>query len=375
MTDRPRRSAGRLIVVVGGQFGSEGKGHLCAQLSRQMVPESLVIRTGGPNAGHTVVAEGVEHKLRHLPTPIAMREDIGIALAAKSVVNPAVLRDEMKTFPDRDVFIDPAATILEPHHILHEGESSRMADIGSTRKGIGVARADRVERIARTARDLWGIDGTEIDHRIHLAAVGDLALNTLAMGRDVLIEAAQGYGLGLHTEYYPYCTSDDCTAIDALAAARISPWSLGIQPEVWMAIRPYPIRVAGTSGPLRGETTWQRLGLPEERTTVTNKVRRVGSWDTDLAQRAAWANGSHGGAVRIGLMMADQVVPEIAGMTSAGELTNLMYDVANPNYAYAGQKIGALLDRVTSDTGCPIGALGTGPDTMIFAAEAGMEGL
>jgi adenylosuccinate synthase len=355
---------GRLLVVVGGQFGSEGKGHLAAQLGARMAPNSCVIRTGGPNAGHTVWRDGVEHKLRHLPTPIAMREDITPALAAKSVIDPRVLAHELERFPGREVLIDPSATVLEPYHIGIEDLDDKMQNIGSTRKGIGAARADRVRRQARTWRQYVRDEGEPTEQTV-MTGVASYANFVVAGGGDVMIEAAQGYGLGLHTDFYPYCTSDDCTAIDALAAAQISPWAMRVIPEVWMAVRPFPIRVAGTSGPLRGETTWEELGLPQERTTVTNKVRRVGRWDGALARRAALANGVDGGNLRLGLLMVDQVVPEIAGETDATQVAKIA----------AGENgLADLIARVSNDTGAPVGAIGTGPATMVFAQDAGLVG-
>ncbi len=361
------RIKGRLIVVVGGQFGSEGKGHLTAQLAARSAPNSMVVRIGGPNAGHTVWQGETEYKLRHLPTPIAVREDITVALGAKSVVNPIVLRDEMALFPGRTVLVDPAATILEPDHIEHENApGSYMHDIGSTRKGIGAARADRIERVARTASMLWGEGGTELDQDVVTVGVRNHAYATLAQGGDVIVEAAQGYGLGLHTSFYPYCTSADCTALDALADAQISPWAMGLVPEVWMAIRPFPIRVAGTSGPLQRETSWEELGLPEERTTVTNKVRRVGHWDGDLVREAAIANGVFGGHVRLGLLMADQVVPEVAGMDDLGQFMKV---------ARTNAELERMLDLISTDVGAPIAAVGTGPRTMVFARDGGLTGL
>jgi adenylosuccinate synthase len=360
------RIKGRLIVVVGGQFGSEGKGHLTAQLAARSAPRSLVVRVGGPNAGHTVWQGETEYKLRTLPTPVAVRDDINIALGAKSVVNPMVLRDELALFPNRTVFVDPMATILEPDHIQHEVDANLTARLGSTAKGIGAARADRIERVARTARDLWADQGTELDTQIITANIRDLAYATLMSGSDVIVEAAQGYGLGLHTDFYPFCTSADCTALDALAEAQISPWAVGVTPQVWMAVRPFPIRVAGNSGPLRDETSWDELGLAEERTTVTNKVRRVGLWDGALVRRAAIANGVYGGTVRIGLMMADQVIPELVGVEDVKQFLKVTH--VNPD-------LDRLVDRISNEVGAPIGAVGTGPRTMVFASDEGLVGL
>lgn len=364
--------SGRLIVVVGGQFGSEGKGHLTAQLAARAEPGSLVIRTGGPNAGHTVWAGETEYKLRHLPTPIAVRDDIGVALAARSVICPKVLREELALFPGAKVTIDPAATILEPEDLVAEDANPGMHGIGSTRKGIGEARVRRARREAREARELWGEDGTDLDPQVIVGEVARLAYKVLRTGADVIVEAAQGYGLGLHTPYYPFCTSADCTALDALADARISPWAApgGLPPEVWMAVRPFPIRVAGTSGPMSAETTWEDLGLPAERTTVTNKVRRVGLWDPALVREAAFANGGSGGTLRVGLMMADQVVPEIAGWDD----TNKLLDAIRADAPF-GDELENLLDRVSQAACAPISAIGTGPRTMLFASDAKVVGL
>jgi adenylosuccinate synthase len=350
---------GRLHIVVGGQFGSEAKGHVAAQLGDRLAPGSLVVRTGGPNAGHTVIDElGVEWKLRHVPTPAARRDDLVYALAARSVVNADVLGSEMNDLyaagREFTMWVDPAATMLTQDHIDEEEETGQMHAIGSTRKGIGAARKARISRVGPIAADT-------LDPSV-LADVAGLMRETLLQGRDVLIEAAQGYGLGLHTPYYPYCTSADCTAIDALADCRFSPWQFGVRPEVWMVLRPYPIRVAGTSGPLAGETTWDDLGLPEEHTTVTKKVRRVGQWDPELAYEAAVANG---GDPNIALTMIDQVIPELAGQDSATEMETILRSDLE-----IARDLNALLAIVRNDTGgCSIQALGTGPATMVFAKD------
>lgn len=307
---------GKIQVVVGGQAGSEAKGHCAAQLAKQS-DDLLVIRTGGPNAGHTVWSDvGIEYKLRQLPTASISNPDAQCAIAAGAVVDPKVLEDELaQVQPRLPVWIDEQATELTLEHYEAEQGDEHLLN-WSTRKGIGAARADRIHRTARTI-------GQRYEHNQPRGAavvsdLADLAVRHLAAGGDVLIEAAQGYALGLHTRFYPKTTSADCRAIDALAEVGLSPWLVpSIQIEVWVVVRPYPIRVAGDSGPLEGETSWEELGLPEERTTVTNLVRRVGTWDPELVTEAVRANG--GGAplfppqVRIAFTMLDQVVPDLAG--------------------------------------------------------------
>lgn len=321
--------SGRLIVVVGGQFGSEAKGHVAAQLAAREDAD-LVIRTGGPNAGHTVYGrppvgdldeqeKRQQFKLRQLPTSSVSNPGRTVAIAARSLIDAELLWEEMRATGTRKVLIDPAATMLTEAHRLEE-ETDPDMQWGSTKEGIGAARADRIHRTAITAGQFYAGDHPIEPHEFRLADVAGVATEVLHNGGTVLIEAAQGYGLGLHTPYYPKTTSADCRAIDALADVGLSPWAFpGIHFEVWVVIRPYPIRVAGESGELKGETTWQELGLPEERTTVTNKVRRVGHWDAELVRAALRANGAptygiHGPSnVRVALTMVDQVIPGLAG--------------------------------------------------------------
>jgi len=349
----------QLQIVVGGQFGSEAKGHVAAQLAARL-DSPLVIRTGGPNAGHTVVGpDGRTHKLRQLPTAVVSNPGATIAISAGSLIDPTVLEREMAeqeldyAYCER-LIIDPAATVISDRHKRAEALDQNLSG-WSTQKGIGAARADRVMRQADTVQRYYG---NRADPWFSQMSVANIARNHLGNGQSVLIEAAQGYGLGLHTKFYPKTTSADCTAIDALADVGLSPWTLaGLEPLVWVVVRPYPIRVAGNSGPLAGETTWAELGLEPEHTTVTNKVRRVGHWDPSLVAEAIWANGGPSSNVVVALTMADQVVPAVRGMTTVEDLSALT------EHDY--MKLQRWIDRVEG-LGARVRAIGTGPATMIF---------
>lgn len=362
---------GKLMVVVGGQFGSEAKG-ACAAVLAARSDRPLVIRTGGPNAGHTVWSPdgATEHKLRQLPTAAISNPDARLAIAAGSVVDPELLAKEIHaTGTQRFVHVDEMATVLEPHHVDEENYAAKQLNNWSTQKGIGAARSARIMRTARVWRDLpprvdalgWSV----------VSDVAHLARRQLAQGGDVIIEAAQGYGLGLHTPYYPKTTSADCRAIDALAAVGLSPWGFeqfrndglgGIQLEVWVVMRPYPIRVAGESGPLRNEVSWSELGLPEEHTTVTNKVRRVGLWDPALAEAAILANGGPSQSVRVWFSMMDQVIDEIKGVNDLEALQKIL-DEPNGDLTLNELKDWAALVR---QAGSEIRAIGTGPKTHVW---------
>jgi len=333
----------RLKVVVGGQYGSEAKGAVTARLALDSTAP-LVVRVGGPNAGHTVVdAAGRTWKLRHVPVgflnPRAM-----LALAAGSEISPEVLFDEINLLEEAGyeiasrLWVDPQATLLEDRHITTEQQSSLNERLGSTAKGVGAARADRVWRTADLAGSLH-----------NPTTVADLVEDWHTTGHDVIIEGTQGFGLGLHAGHYPFCTSGDARAVDMLAQAGVSPWRWSLSDiEVWVVFRTRPIRVAGNSGPLRGETSWNELGLPEEFTTVTKRVRRVGEWDTDLAYAAMAANGAPSPALRVAMTMLDHLFPEVSGKTEYAQLSDRAKDWLHEREKELGQ---------------PIDMIGTGPYT------------
>jgi adenylosuccinate synthase len=122
--------------------------------------------------------------------------------------------------------------------------------------------------------------------------------NRLQLDRRIVIEGSQGFGLSLlDGGYWPKATARSTTAAAALAEAGVSPRYVD---DITMVIRSFPIRVAGDSGPLPGETTWERIGLSSGRvddlreyTTVTGKLRRVGEFDRELVRRAIEANAPH----------------------------------------------------------------------------------
>jgi adenylosuccinate synthase len=348
----------QLTVVVGGQFGSEGKGAVTARLAEKLGPRDLNIRVAGPNAGHTAYdAKGRKYALRQIPIG-AVTSTCQLGIAAGSEIDLEVLRDEIDLL-DADghdvsprLWVHPSATIIDSGHKRIEQAVDLVGRVGSTGKGIGAARADRIMRRAQTLDDLNM-------HTPGLPPIGWPDYPFGAEGRDkVLIEGTQGYGLGLHTEFYPQVTSSDCRAIDFLAMAGISPWSRGGFPlRVWVVARVYPIRVAGNSGPLNWETTWADLGLPEERTTVTQKVRRVGSWDGDLVREAVAANGGHP-VVKVALTMLDQMFPEVAGATEIDQLSRRARD---------------WICEKETEVGAEIGLVGTSPTTMIELGDGEWE--
>ncbi len=377
---------GKLLTVVGGQWGSEAKGHVAAWLGRREseAGRSVVgVRVGGPNAGHTVYgmcppdcrdhplpASGTRRagahpwRLRQIPVLAVSNPDAQLVIAAGSEIDAVVLQVEVDSLnaagygvSDRLV-IDKMATMLTRAHHRAETNAGLTGSIGSTGKGIGAARSDRIWRRAEVVRDV-NVDWKEWLKGVAVDDTSLLLRAWLTSGWSVIIEGTQGYGLGLHTEYYPKVTSGDCRAIDFMAQAGVSPWAQYVTDmEVWVVARTKPIRVAGASGDLPNETSWEELGLPEELTTVTQKVRRVGHWDPRIVNDAIFANGGPGPHVHLALTMVDYDLPSVAGSTGKAAVFPVELE------RYLSIKNRELIQ--------PIDLIGTGPDAMLEVSGIGM---
>lgn len=344
-------------VVVGGQFGSEAKGHVAAILCQEsrVGGSAYCVRVNGPNAGHSVVDKwGHKWAFRTLPVAAPICPDMQLVIAAGSEIEVGVLKEEIERVEAagysvrQRLYIDEQATILTDLHKVEEANGLLTDRLGSTGKGVGAARADRLMRHAGLAKDDPDLHelGFVCDTQ---AMLQGLAHRPPSKEVDIVIEGTQGFGLGLHAGYYPFCTSGDCRSIDFLACAGITAWA-----ETWVVFRTFPIRVAGNSGPMFNEVTWAQLGatsggyIQPEQTTVTKKTRRVGMWDDVLAQRALAANQP----ARAVLTFVDYLDPLLAGSSDFQQLTE------SPAWDWIGQTETALGQEFELFT--------TGPDTHIW---------
>jgi adenylosuccinate synthase len=280
-----------VTIVVGGQFGSEGKGKVAHAMARDKCA-SVAIRVGGPNSGHTVVdPHGKAIVLRQLPTA-AILPDIDCVLCAGSYIEPTILLDEMEqtSLDGARLKIDPNAAVITNRERQEEASTVLRQAIGSTLSGTGAAVGRRIARMGalRMAKD-------EPRLKPFLSPVIQLLRSRLDAGERLILEGTQGFGLSLlHSPYYPFVTSRDTTAAGFLAEAGLSPRDTD---EVVLVIRAFPIRVGGNSGPLPNEIDWETIagesGYREgliEYTSVTRTVRRVGRFDSQLVRAAISVN-------------------------------------------------------------------------------------
>jgi adenylosuccinate synthase len=279
-------------VVVGGQYGSEGKGKVAHYVSHRE-HASAVVRVGGSNSGHTSVTElGDTQVLRQLPTA-ALLDEVRCVLGPGSYVDPPILLDEIDRLGlDRErVCVDYRAMVITEADRQAERASSLQARIGSTCSGTGAAVQRRIAR--------QSVEDLALGFPALRDFIGDstaLLRQLLDSGERVVVEGTQGHGLSLlQSAEFPYVTSRDTSAAGAVSEAGLSPLDVD---QVVLVIRSFPIRVAGHSGPFGAEevdweTVAEESGLPatpRELTSVTQRVRRVARFDADLVRRAIQAN-------------------------------------------------------------------------------------
>lgn len=314
---------GKLTVLVGGQYGSEGKGAIAAKVANQY---RVHVRVGSPNAGHTIYWNGEKHVMQSIPCGW-INPDAVIVIGRGALLNMKQFMKELthiqQYYPDfiSRLVIDPEAGVLdERFHEQEGGVNGEMHKrIGSTGEGVGPARIARINRDPEQFRQFkdiaheYGLEECLVENTPKYIAVAQDS------GINILIEGTQGSALSLLHSYWPYCTSIDTNVAGIISEVGIAPSRVT---DVLMVVRTYPIRVAGNSGPMKGEITWEelskRLGkdMVPEKTTVTKKVRRIAEWDDELFEQSCILNAP----TEIALTFADYIDPDIYGATSIKEL-------------------------------------------------------
>src|SRR5712692_3784116 len=230
-----------LWVVVGGQYGSEGKGKVSAFITKQENID-ICVRCGGPNSGHSFVDEnGRTIVLRQLPTGF-VNPRTRLLIPAGALIDPFVLKQEIEflRLPPGRIGIDRKCFIIEKQDGENERRLGLRDRLSSTLCGVGSAQSRRVLRSedARLARDVrceypWMSEYlTDVSHEVNSA---------LDREKEVLIEGTQGFGLSLyHSGHYPKTTSRDTTAAGFLSEVGVSP---RLVTEIVVVFRTFPIRV------------------------------------------------------------------------------------------------------------------------------------
>lgn len=260
-----------IIIVQGGQWGSEGKGMVSSALGH-IRKVDYAVRTGAVNAGHTVHYKGIAHKMQQLPTGWT-RPETKLVIGAGAYIFPEILMAEIELIGNatgegvnilKRIFIDHRAGLHLPMHTNRSTESGRHYSIGATGKGCSEAIMDKIR-----LRGKGGVlfkEWLAMRDNAHYPAwrkVADRLMDTADLlngahdaGQSILLEGTQGTFLDLHLGPYPFTTHKQCIAGQWPVECGLSP---ALEYEVVLCVRTYPIRVAGNSGPMPMETTWSAL--------------------------------------------------------------------------------------------------------------------
>jgi len=311
-----------VLAVFGGQWGSEGKGVVVNRIAHEY---DIHVRVGGPNAGHSFNHEGRVWKMQSVPCgwtnpnadlvigrgALVSLEQLSKELAEIAAVDPSIYQR---------VNVDQRAGVINPgwHNEGHT-DGAIHHRIGSTGEGIGAARVARTNRDPNNFQHFGEVaDSVGLGRIVHPDTAG-LLNKAIESGQNVLMEGTQGAGLSLIHGPWPYVTSTDVSVAQMCADMGIPVSKVN---ERLMVVRTFPIRVAGNSGPMYGEMTWdqmtERLGKPVvERTTVTQKIRRVGQWDESLVARSIMLNDPTSAAI----MFLDYLNPADEGKLRVVDLS------------------------------------------------------
>ncbi len=337
-----RSKEGHNVVVIGTQWGDEGKGKVVDWLTDHA--QAVVRFQGGHNAGHTLVIKGVKTALQLIPSGI-MREGVACYIGNGVVVDPAHLLAEIARLEGIGVevrsrlFISESCPLILPFHVQLDAarealrESSGAGKIGTTGKGIGPAYEDKVARRAlrmqdlkhplrfeRRLRELLELHNAALTGVLRskavefqpvldgamaaakaltpmMADVGYLLHHAHRNGDNVLFEGAQGSLLDIDHGTYPYVTSSNCVAGNASAGSGVGP---NLLHHILGITKAYATRVGG--GPFPSELPMQEPGsvgehlsrVGQEFGTVTGRARRCGWLDAAALKRAIIINGVSG---------------------------------------------------------------------------------
>jgi adenylosuccinate synthase len=322
------------VVVVGSQWGDEGKGKIVDWLSEQA---DIVVRfQGGHNAGHTLVIDGVTYKLSLLPSGVVRGGKLSV-IGNGVVIDPQALLNEIATLKGQGIAVTPenlriaenATLILPLHQELDAIREAGAAKIGTTKRGIGPAYEDKVGRRAIRFMDLAdlpalapkierllvhhnalrrGMNLAEIEPAAiydHLAAVAPKVLPYMDSvwslldakrreGKRILFEGAQGALLDIDHGTYPYVTSSNTVAAQAATGSGLGPNAIDYVLGICKA---YTTRVG--LGPFPTDQMDNAIGTTlgergREFGTVTGRARRCGWFDAVLVRQTCRTCGIDG---------------------------------------------------------------------------------
>ena len=320
LTTAKKLATGLVDVIVGGQYGSEGKGNICSHIAKDY---NALVRIGGPNAGHRVAEP--EYKYVQLPSGTGSNKSAEVLIGAGSTIWLPQILKEIEDHPHLhagNLSIDPQAMIIDEFD--RETESRGLQSISTTGQGVGSANARKIlNRGNQTFGPEVKLAGEVAELKPFIRNVRKRLAKLMEDGSKVLLEGTQGTMLSLHHGLFPHVTSRETSVAGCLADAGLAPQHVN---KVIMVLRTYPIRVGGPSGWIGRELTYEELSARSgitmaeleatEKGTVSGKQRRLAEFDWGQLRRSVELNG----ATEIAVTFADYFGIENRSATHFGAL-------------------------------------------------------
>lgn len=244
-------------IIQGGNYGSEAKGLVAGEMCKWNKVD-YAVRTGSINAGHTVYFRGKAYKMQQIPVGW-VNPGTKLVIGAGAYVHAPTLKREIETINEatnRDVrarlYIDKRAAVhLDSHHNAEQGAKLHER-MGSTGEGVAAAIVDKMGR--KFEYKLFSQTSECQDMGLQVVDTVKMLNDAYDKGKLLLLEGTQGTMLDFHLGHYPFVTSRQTTATAWATEAGLSP---SLEYEVALVVRAWPIRVAGNSGPLSQEVSWE----------------------------------------------------------------------------------------------------------------------
>lgn len=276
-----------LIITVGGQFGGEGKG-LISSFIAQKDKISILVKTGGPNSGHTYGFNRKIYKVHMIPSGSNLGPSF-IVFPPGCLIHPQTLFYELNQINFKgSILIDPNAGIIEQMHISEQKNDQFYEIAGSTKTGTGAAISMRAKRRLRLAKNETSLQPFLVD------TVSEL-YKALQKNRTILVEGSQSFGLSNYHGDYPYVTSRDTTVGSFLAQIGLGPKFIL---KTILVLKCFPTRNRHGNAEMPNELKIEQDAVFKKNLTEFgggdytggDTQRRVGLFDFDIVNRAVLAN-------------------------------------------------------------------------------------
>ena len=325
-----------LTIVVGGQYGGEGKGLITAHIAQNA---EILVKIGGPNSAHSFGVDGQMFRVRMIPSGANIGPK-GIVFPAGCLIHVDTLFEEIEILGySGRIYVDYNAGIVDDETVKLQQADEFYENVGSTLTGTGHASSRRALRRLNLAKN-------EPRLKQYLTDTASLLQDALRSQLNVVAEGAQAYGLSNYHGNYPFVSSRDTTAGSVLAQMGIGPKAVD---NIILVVKCFPTRNVGGEGHLAHELSKDYVLRNKDCLLEkgggtyggSDSQRRVGLFDFGLVNKACFAN-----------------TPTMIALTGVDRLSGMLHDESVANHYGTAEEF---IARLESRYGVPVSIYSNGP--------------